>query len=268
MSGSLLLLLLGVGVATGVTTVLFGFGGGFVTVPAVYAAAAAAGGAAAMHTAVATSTAVMIVNASTATVAGARRGLLRTAYLWPITVFITLGAAVGALGATWASEHLLHILFVGYLGLTIVDSIARRGFLGRPAADTPAPLRGYESTFGGIGIGAVASFLGVGGSVLTVPLLRRKGISMASATAMANPLSIPVAVAGSIVYAVAVPGTGHLGEVGHINTTAAVVLLAGSLPTIAISRRILAGVSIPDRVHAIAYVILLGVVMIAMTLTV
>lgn len=268
MSGPLLLLLLGVGVATGVTTVLFGFGGGFVTVPAVYAAVAAAGGVDAMHTAVATSTAVMIVNASSATVAGARRGLLRTAYLWPITVFITVGAALGALAANRAPEKLLHILFVAYLGLTIVDSVARRGFLGRPATASPTPLRSYESTLGGVGIGAVASFLGVGGSVLTVPLLRRKGISMASATAMANPLSIPVAVAGSIVYALASPAAGHLGEVGHINTTAAVVLLIGSLPTIALTRRILAGTTIPDRVHAIAYVILLGVVLVAMVLTV
>jgi uncharacterized protein len=55
--------LLGVGVLTGVSTVLFGFGGGFITAPAVYVIAAAAHDGDAMHTAVATSTAVMIVNA-------------------------------------------------------------------------------------------------------------------------------------------------------------------------------------------------------------
>ncbi|MGW9211440.1 TSUP family transporter [Embleya sp. NPDC055664] len=65
----------------------------------------------------------------------------------------------------------------------------------------PAPLGRLTTTFGGAGIGAVAACRGVGGSVMTVPLLRRRGLPMADAAAMANPLSLPVAMVASIVYA-------------------------------------------------------------------
>ena len=264
-----LLFLLAVGVATGVTTVLFGFGGGFVTVPAVYAAVHSASGVDAMHTAVATSTAVMIVNATSATIASARRGHLTRAYLWPITAFIALGAALGAFAANWAPESMLRVLFIAYVAATMIDGIARNGFVHRlPVRDTATPLSATESTLGGIGIGAIASFLGVGGSVLTVPLLRRKGIAMPRAAALANPLSLPVAAAGTIVYALGSAGETHPGEVGHINLAAAAVLLGGSLPAIALTRRVLSEKAIPDRVHAIMYLVLLGIVVTAMTVTI
>ena len=263
------LLLLAVGCVTGITTVMFGLGGGFITVPAVYAAVAATGGgpdgAQAMHTAVATSTAIMVVNASSATVANARLGRLRRDYLWPITAFIAVGAALGAIAANWAPEALLHLLFVVYLAVTMVDSIVRKGFLsssGGPAAG--APLSRSTSTFGGIGIGAIASFLGVGGSVMTVPLLRRKGVAMAEATALANPLSLPIAIAGTVIYAFGAPAAAHPGQVGYVSLTAAAALLGGSLPTIALAKGILAGRRIPDRVHAVTYLILLGIILIAM----
>jgi hypothetical protein len=45
---------------------------------------------------------------------------------------------------------------------------------------------------------------------------------------------------------------------------AAAALPAGSLPTIALTKRVLVGRQIPDRVHAVAYLILLGIILIAM----
>lgn len=49
-------------------------------------------------------------------------GRLRREYLWPITVFIAVGAALGAITANLAPEALLHVLFVAYIAVTIVDS--------------------------------------------------------------------------------------------------------------------------------------------------
>ncbi|MDA3642885.1 sulfite exporter TauE/SafE family protein [Saccharopolyspora indica] len=260
------LVLLGFGCLTGVTTVLFGFGGGFIIVPVVFAVVAAATGADAMHTAVATSTAVMIVNASTATLAQARSGRLRKEHLHPLVEFIALGAVLGAVAAIWAPDAVLHLLFIGYLAITIADSVLRRGFLDNTRQRARGePLGKAASTAGGVGIGAVASFLGVGGSVLTVPLLRRRGLPMADAAAMANPLSIPVAVAGTAVYATATPVTAYPGQLGHVNVVVAAALLCGSLPTIAVVKRLVG--KIPDRVHAIAYLVLLLIVLIAMVVT-
>jgi uncharacterized protein len=265
------LLLLVVGCLTGVTTVLFGFGGGFVAVPAVYAAVEATSGADAMHIAIATSTAIMVVNASSATSASARLGQLRREYLWPITAFIAVGAALGAFAANWAPEVVLHGLFVVYIAATILDSLVRKGFLsGSRGPAVGEPLSRTTSTLGGVGIGAIASLLGIGGSVITVPLMRRKGIPMAEATALANPLSLPVAVVGTVIYALAAPVASyaaHPGQIGYISMTALAALLAGSVPTIALTKRVLAGCKIPDRVHAVAYVVLLGIILIAMIAT-
>jgi uncharacterized protein len=261
------LLLLAVGCVTGITTVIFGFGGGFVTVPAVYAAVEATSGADAMHTAIATSTAIMVVNALSATVASARLGRLRREYLWPIAAFIAVGAALGAVAANWAPEVLLHVLFVAYIAGTLIDSVVRKGFLSSSAGPAATePLSTTTSTFGGVGIGAVASFLGIGGSVITVPLLRRRGVAMAEATALANPLSLPVAIAATVVYVLAAPAVTHPGQVGYVSFIAAAALLGGSLPTIALAKRVVAG-RIPDRIHAVAYLILLGIILIAMIAT-
>ncbi|GAA1115002.1 sulfite exporter TauE/SafE family protein [Nocardiopsis composta] len=259
-----LLLLLAFGCLTGVTTVLFGFGGGFVIVPAVYGfvLAGPGPGGEAMHIAVATSTAVMIVNSATATAAQLRTGRLRREYVWPLIGFIAVGALLGSLAATWADDAVLHLLFVVYLAVTIADGLFRRGFIARGEGSRPRALGGVATTAGGVGIGAVASFLGVGGSVLTVPLLRRKGLPMADATAMANPLSLPVAVVATAVYGSAAAGASGLaatGRLGYVDLVAAAALLCASLPTIAVVKRLVG--RIPDRAHAIAYIALLAAVL-------
>ncbi|WP_410661198.1 sulfite exporter TauE/SafE family protein [Amycolatopsis sp. lyj-112] len=257
-------LLFGFGCLSGVTTVLFGFGGGFITVPVVYGFALAGPGQAlgAMHVAVATSTAVMVINAGSATLAQLRAGRLRKEYLWPLIAFIGLGSVLGSFAATMAGESVLRWLFVAYLALTIADSVVRKGFVSRPPDTRPRALGSLTTTAGGTGIGAVASFLGVGGSVLTVPLMRRKGLPMAEAAALANPLSLPVAVIGTAVYAFAATGTpSGSAHLGYIDLIAAGALLCGSLPTIAVTRRVVG--RIPDRAHAIAYLALLGAALIA-----
>ncbi|WP_308160172.1 sulfite exporter TauE/SafE family protein [Mycolicibacterium goodii] len=253
-----IVLLLMFGVFIGLTTVFFGFGGGFVVVPVLYGLNA--GHPDAMHIAVATSTAVMVVNASIATFTSRSTGLIRRDYLIPLAVFIAGGAAIGALVATRAPDSLVHALFVAYLLITIIDAVARRGFLER--SGDPRPLGKAASTVGGLGIGAVAAFLGVGGSVMTVPLLRRRQVSMAAATAMANPLSIPVALVGTVMYLIPREPLDSLGVVGYVDVLACGCLLAVSLPTIALGRKLVRHV--PDRIHAIAYVALLVVALVAM----
>ncbi|MFE5647439.1 sulfite exporter TauE/SafE family protein [Rhodococcus sp. NPDC056516] len=255
------LILLAFGALTGVTTVLFGFGGGFVTVPVVYAASALRPEVTdPMHVAVASSAAVMVVNSLSATVAFRKSGRLRTEYIRPLIGPVAVGAALGAVAAGHVDDSIVRILFVLYLVVTILDSLLRQGFLTPPEPDDRLGPNGVRTV--GIGIGAVASFLGVGGSVMTVPMMRRGGVQMADAAASANPLSLPVAVVATAVYAAA---SGHISaselsadRVGAVDLLAVCALLAGSLPAIVLSRRLVG--AIPDRVHAGAYIALLCVV--------
>lgn len=252
------------GCLTGLTTVLFGFGGGFITVPVVYGvlSVTACSPADAMHIAVATSAAVMVVNSMAAALAQWRQGRLHRAYVWPLAAFIAVGAGAGSFAATLIGGTALRLLFAAYLLVTIADSLLRKGFLTVPDRTGSKPLGRATTTLGGTGIGLVAAGLGVGGSVMTVPLLRRRGLPMAEATAMANPLSVPVAVAATLVYALAPTASACPGQLGYVDLTAGAALLLGSLPTIALARRLTARV--PDRVHSIAYVLLLVVVLVVM----
>jgi uncharacterized membrane protein YfcA len=118
---------------------------------------------------------------------------------------------------------------------------------------------------GGVGIGTIATFLGVGGSVMTVPLLRRCGLSMSRATSMANPLSLPVAVAGTLTYMAMAGFTEFdLGPwfIGYVDVLAFAVLTAGSMLGIRLATPWIG--RIPDRMHARVYIGLLVLVMLSL----
>lgn len=267
----LYLLLALFGCMTGVTAVLFGFGGGFVVVPLLYGMLQLSHDAgvseSAMHVAVATSTCVMIVNALIATGKHRRKGNLIRHYLWPLGGFIGIGAVLGAGAAMFASGNFIRYAFIAYLALTIVDCLLRRGFLSHDNTLQPRRLGGTEVMGGGIAIGVIATFLGVGGSVMTVPLLRRCGLSMSQATSMANPLSIPVALAGTFTYMVMAGfAKVELGAwfVGYVDLLAFAILTLGSLLGIRLATPWIG--RIPDALHARVYIGLLGAVMVSMLL--
>jgi len=118
------LLIIGLaGFATGISTVLFGFGGGFVVVPFVYQLLLQQPllAAQAMHTAVATSTAVMIFNAGWASYQNWRAGKLNTDILLPLIGFIALGAVMGSWLAGVMSDIWVRRLFMFYMVVTIAD---------------------------------------------------------------------------------------------------------------------------------------------------
>ncbi|WP_158102370.1 TSUP family transporter, partial [Streptomyces cacaoi] len=121
-------LLLVVGLAVGVTTVLFGFGGGFVTVPVIAVVDIALGGDA-LRVATATSALVMLVNAVVATTATRRDVLARLRGRRVLFVLLGVGGAIGALGARFAPDLLLRWGFVAYVGVTVLDLLLRPGFV-------------------------------------------------------------------------------------------------------------------------------------------
>lgn len=264
--------LLACGGVAGVTTVLFGFGGGFVVVPLLYAMVRtlhgpdSAAGAAAMHIAVATSTCVMVFGASLATWRHHRARNVDWSQARMLGGYIAVGAVFGAAAATWLNGAWVRWAFVGYLSITILDSTLRPGFMEGSQEAVP-PMSRRATAVLGIAIGTIASFLGVGGSVMTVPLMRRRGATMTQATAMANPLSLPMAIAGTVTYVAlawrqgAALGPGHA---GYVDVMAFATLALGSWAGIRLASPFIG--RIPDRVHAIVYVALLAVVLLVMLL--
>lgn len=260
------------GCVSGVTTVLFGFGGGFVVVPVLYGTLLAvhgtdAIGQSAMHIAVATSTCVMIVNSVMATTRHQRAGHILRAYVWPLAGFIGLGAVLGAWAATQASGQFVRYAFILYLGVTILDCLLRQGFLSQHDTQVARPLNQAVVVGGGVGIGVIATFLGVGGSVMTVPLLRRRGLPMIKAAAMANPLTLPVAFVGTLAYMASAwwqPVTLAPWIIGYVDLFAFTALALGAVVGIRLAAPWVS--RIPDRLHARVYVSLLIIVLLSMLL--
>ncbi|MDQ0297000.1 putative membrane protein YfcA [Streptomyces sp. DSM 41037] len=260
--------LLGVGLLAGTTTVLFGFGGGFVTVPVVVWANAALGADAA-RVAVATSVVVMVVNAAFATAVTPRRTLAALRGGRPLLLLLAVGGVAGAFATRLAPGALTHWAFVGYTAVTLADVLLRPGFLRPRAASAGSPGPRPLPAVVGAPVGAVAAFLGVGGSVMTVPAMRRAGHPMRVAAALANPLTLAIALPAAAIHLAFVPGPGgghaaHGAPAGLVDVRAALALLAGALPVIALLRR--RPPRIPDRLHSWAYAGLLAMVAAAMSL--
>ncbi|MBU9809391.1 sulfite exporter TauE/SafE family protein [Rouxiella badensis] len=252
------------GFTTGITTVLFGFGGGFVVVPFVYQLILRQPGLAgdAMHIAIATSTAVMIFNSGWVSYRNWRAGKLSSQTVFPLLWFIALGAVAGSWLAGIMSEVLIRALFILYMVVAIGDCLLRKGFF---SGSTPRRLAFLTVTGGGMLIGMIAALLGLGGSVMTVPLLRRHGHTMRDCISAANPLSLPVALCGALTYAISgwqkIPASGFL---GFISLKILGVLVLTGWAGIVFSRRNIPAV--PDIWHARVYVLLLCVVLLAMLL--
>lgn len=267
------LLLLMIGILSGITTLLFGFGGGFVVVPALYAILLATHGAdsaigqAAMHIAVATSACVMIFGAGMAAWRHHRAATIPWDQVRLLMGYIACGAVLGAVAAHAMSGAWMRWIFIAYLAITILDSLLRPGFMSvRPAQ--ARPLSGPGAAGIGLVIGAIATLLGVGGSVMTVPLMRRRGASMTAATAAANPLSMPVAIVGTAAYIFLawddLPSAGP-GYAGYVDLSASLALIAGSWLGIKLSSRWVN--RFPDHLHAKIYIALLCLVLAVMLLS-
>lgn len=262
-------LLLFAGCLAGITTVLFGFGGGFVIVPLLYAVLTATPAAdlgqrdAAMHIAVATSTAVMVFGAGMATLRHHRAKTLPWHEVRPLSVYLGLGAIGGAAAALALSGDRVKWAFMAYLAVSLLDAFLRPGFM-HQTRPSIRPMGRTLTAAAGLLIGCVSALLGVGGSVMTVPLMRRRGASMTAATAMASPLSLPMAVAGTATYMLLAGEPTSLGpwHAGHVDLRAFLALAAGSWLGIRLAAPWIG--RIPDALHARVYLGLLGLILIVM----
>src|SRR5258708_37019035 len=97
------------------------------------------------------------------------------------------------------------LFFILSILAVIADCLLRKGFMDDSGGHEFHKMGRLVEVVVGLVIGAIASLLGVGGSGMTVPLMRRHGARMKNAVAVANALSFPVAILGTLAYVVAAP---------------------------------------------------------------
>ncbi|WP_339265160.1 sulfite exporter TauE/SafE family protein [Paenibacillus sp. FSL W8-0187] len=254
-----------IGVFIGVLSSLFGLGGGFVVVPILYVFLPHVVPAEyVMHTAVGTSLAVMIINSTNSTYNHSKQGNINWMVFRQLAGFIASGALIGGLLARYIDGGLLKCAFIMLLCYVIISNLYKK--TANSNDEFPiSPLPGRMSRFViGSFIGIISTLLGIGGSVMTIPYLRKYGMRMLHAVALATPLGLPVAIVGASTYLASGLRVAGMPDstIGFIYIPALIGFSLGGLIGVPIGRRW--AQKIPDTLFFRIYLWLLIIVVITM----
>jgi uncharacterized membrane protein YfcA len=227
----------GLGLASGFLGGLLGIGGGTVIVPALLFCLPRLGmhGADVVQVAVATSMAVIIPTS----VSSARAHALRGAVDWTALTRLAPGVAAGALGGTFLAVAIggkaLLAVFIAFALFALWRMV------GAPAAaehDLPCLPGATRLAVQGAGIGLLSSLVGVGGGLLSVPLLAGH-IPLKRAIGTGAALALPLAATGMAGYVLAGHSAGcGAACLGYIYLPAALATSLASIATAPLGARL------------------------------
>jgi len=194
------LVCLAFGCFSGILAGLFGVGGGLVLVPffALLFEQQGIANELIMLMAVATSLATIIITSIATVLAHQRLGAVVWPYVRQLSGGIVLGVVTGAYAADYVLSANLRLIFALYMLYVAVQMAMQL----RPkvAVQTKKLLR-LTLNITGLAIGFISAVLGIGGGTLTVPLLAKYQVPMRNAVAVSSACGLPIALAGSISYA-------------------------------------------------------------------
>jgi uncharacterized membrane protein YfcA len=244
------------GVVAGFLAGLLGIGGGTVMVPILAMIFTEQGFAAGqvVHLSLGTSMAIIIFTALASLRAHHQHG----AVLWPvvrdITPGILAGTALGSVFAAGASTRTLALIFTVFVVLIALQMLINI---------KPPPGRALPGRLGvagvGIGIGVVSALVAIGGGALTVPFLTWCNVRMQTAIGTSAAVGLPIALGGSIGYAVtgwATPGLPPY-SLGFVYLPAVLGVISASLCTAPLGARCAHRLPVPVLKRAFAGVLIL-----------
>ena len=226
----------GLGLLVGFVAGLLGVGGGLIIVPVLIFLLHAQGLAVGMEPQVAlgTSLASILFTSLSSVRAHHRHG----AVVWPLVRRITPGIVVGTLaGAVLAAQmsaYSLKVFFVAFLFYAAIQMWL--DFKPAPHRELPGRI---GTTLAGSVIGAVSSWVGIGGGTLSVPFMLWHNVSLHRAIATSAAIGFPIAIAGAAGYVLGGWGvTGRpAGSLGFVYLPALVGIVLGSVLTAPLGAR-------------------------------
>ena len=190
-----------------------------------------------MHTAVATSAAVIVVNAARSTASHHSHGAVEWDLLWPknllrsYALWIGLGSFLAAVYiAPRLSGQVLTILFAAIASVISVQFI-----FGRPNWTLRASVPGGAARpIVGSSIGALSALMGIGGGSITVPLMTLCGMPIQRAIATASGFGFAIAAPATIGFIISGWGNPELlpFSIGYINILGFLVISLVAFVTI------------------------------------
>lgn len=204
-----------VGVVAGFLAGLLGIGGGIIVVPALVWIFHAQGFADdhLMQLAAGSSLAAMIISCFVSVLSHRRRGARLEGIYQRLMLPVMIGTIIGTSLATILKSQILEILF-GCL-LLLLALILIIGTKAPAERQLPGRLGMWSM---GLGIGGNSGLFGVGGGIITVPLLTYFNVPLRNAVAVSGSVAITIALIGTISFTLAGLHTDALppGSIGYV----------------------------------------------------
>jgi uncharacterized protein len=166
-------------------------------------------------------------------ISGLRAHQKHGAVRWDILRTAAPGLVVGTLLGTVVADQLkskyLAIFFVVFVYYSAVQMFAN--VKAKPTRQLPGKA---GMTMASVIVGTVSSLVGVGGGVMTIPLMSLFNVPMRQAIGTSAALGLPIAIAGTAGYIVTGLGKDHLPalSVGYVYLPALVGIVIGTFVTV------------------------------------
>lgn len=221
------------GLLAGFVAGLLGVGGGLIIVPILVWLFEAQGITQhAMHLALGTSLASILFTSISSLRAHHVRGAVDWRTFKRITPGIVAGTFLGAALAARLSPLPLKIFFVAFLFYAAVQM----WWNFKPAAHRQLPANLGMFGAGGI-IGAVSSWVGIGGGTLSVPFQLWCNVPLHRAIGTSAAIGLPIAATGTLGYALSGSGAVIPGTLGYVHLTALACIALTSISTAPLGAR-------------------------------
>ena len=227
-----LVALLGAGLFAGFAAGIFGIGGGFVVVPALFIVLPLLGGSqeAIAHVAIGTSAATIIVTSIRSLLSHAKRGAVEFEVLRTWAPWLILGDVVGVVLAGRVDGHVLTMIFS--IGVFLMSLNFLLPKVGNKVVSQNMPSGVMRVSIAG-GLGTFSSLLGIGGGVIAIMVMTLCGRSIHKAIATASGIGTLIAIPSAIGFAIIGLGAADLpwGSLGYVNVPATIAVASMSVLT-------------------------------------
>lgn len=220
------------GLVAGFVAGLFGIGGGFMVVPALFLVLPLLGGEKAQyaHIAIGTSAATIIVTSLRSLRAHARRGAVEWEVLKTWAPWIVLGSMLGVVLAGHVDGRALTLIFASGVMLMSLNFILPK--LGNRVVSQEMPTGMLRAGIAG-GLGGFSSLLGIGGGTIAIMVMTVCGRSIHRAIATASGIGALIAIPSMFGFMLIGLHQRGLpwGSIGYVDMPAAIAIGSMSILT-------------------------------------
>jgi uncharacterized membrane protein YfcA len=226
----------GLGLVVGFVAGLLGVGGGLIIVPVLIFLLHGQGLAPGLEPqlALGTSLASILFTSLSSMRAHHRHGAVEWPLVRRIAPGIVLGTLAGAVLAAQMPAFVLKVFFVAFLFYAAIQMWLDF----KPAPHRELPGRTNTILAGGV-IGAVSSWVGIGGGTLSVPFMLWHNVTLHRAIATSSAIGFPIALAGTVGYVLSGWNVAGLpaGSLGFVYLPALLGIVLGSVLTAPLGAR-------------------------------